>query len=79
MKNIQIAVVIYFLIEMVISRRHRRHKKRQLDPTEVTAIQEMNIRNRGTFVLNYVDPFDRIGFWNQSDPNQNGAEGRGSE
>ena len=39
----------------------------------------MNIRARGTFTLNYVDPFDKIGFWNQSDPNQNGAEGRADE
>jgi len=38
----------------------------------------MNIRARGTFVLNYVDPFDRVGYWNQSDPDQNGAQDRDS-
>ena len=59
-------------------RRHRK-KKQVTDPFEMTAVQEMNIRARGTFVLNYIDQFDRVGYWNQSDPDINGAPNREEE
>ena len=43
---------------------------------EVTAVEEMNMRIRGTFVLNYVDQFDKFGLFNRSDPDINGHQNR---
>jgi len=43
----------------------------------VTAVEEMNMRIRGTFVMNYVDQFDKYGTFNRSDPDVNGDEDRG--
>ena len=35
------------------------------------------MRIRGTFVMNYVDQFDKYGTFNRSDPDVNGDEDRG--
>lgn len=40
------------------------------------AVEEMNMRARGTFIINYVDQFDRIGVYNKTSPDVNGDEGR---
>jgi hypothetical protein len=48
-------------VALINSRRH--HKKvRDEDPAILlTAVEEMNIRSRGTFIIGYVDHQDKIG------------------
>jgi len=38
----------------------------------------MNIRARGTFIISYVDQFDKIGVYNITSPDNNGDKDRDS-
>jgi len=71
----RIGLLIMVVLYLVESR-----KKREIsdEMKNQCAVEEMNIRTRGTFVVNYVDQFDRIGVYNATDPDNNGDENRDS-
>ena len=76
-------VLMITLVMAILSRKHhRKHKKKEdaasVDYKEMTAVEEMNMRARGTFVSNYVDQFDRTEPFNLTDPNVYGDENRDS-